>query len=289
MDLDHQLSVAPVTRVPLAVGQLEFRQAGAADSITHVLLHGIGSSADSWVYQLGAAAGGPAHRVLAWNAPGYGNSSPLESESPSAQDYGRRLWLGLDQLGADQPLVLVGHSLGALMAAAAAACQPARVSHLVLLAPARGYGKADAGVRESKLSARLGALQTHGPQGLAERRAPYMVSSHASPDWVAWVRRIMAGIQPGGYAQASRLLANSDLLDELRHVACGLSVASGEADVITPPAGCRAVAEALDIPWNSLGPVGHACSLEAANEVNALLGLPALHHTDSRHHEPKHR
>lgn len=274
MSLNSQLSAAPLIEVPLAIGQLEFRQAGAADSVTHVLLHGIGSGADSWVYQLGVAAGRPAHRVLAWNAPGYGNSTPLASDAPSAEDYGQRLWQGLDRLGADQPLILVGHSLGALVAAAAVACRPERVSHLVLLAPARGYGGADATVRDLKLSTRLEALQTHGPQGLAERRAPHMLSPHASPEWVAWVRDIMAKIRPRGYAQASRLLANGDLLQQLRQVSCHLSVASGEADAITPPAGCRAVAEACGIPWNSLGPVGHVCSIEAANAVNALLDLP---------------
>jgi hypothetical protein len=69
-------------------------------------------------------------------------------------------------------------------------------------------------------------------------------------------------------------------------------VASGEADTVTPPAGCDRVARDVvvrdvavrdgvgtgDAPPKriSLGPVGHACPLEAFDAVNALLGLPAI-------------
>lgn len=285
MDLNSQLAEAPMLDVRPMSGRLEFRQAGNAGSVTHVLLHGIGSGADSWVYQLGAVAGRSTYQVLAWNAPGYGNSTPLELEAPSADDYGRQLWQGLDLVGADQPLVLVGHSLGALMAAAAAAQQPRRVSRLILLAPARGYGTSSADVREAKLRSRLQALQSHGAQGLAERRAPHMVSPQASPEWVAWVQEIMAKIRPDGYAQASRLLANGDLLQELSRVSCPLIVASGDADTITPPDGCRAVAEAFGISWQNLGAVGHVCAIEAADEVNTLLGLPPSNNTEAMLYE----
>ena len=60
----------------------------------------------------------------------------------------------LDALGepAAGPLTLVGHSLGALMAASASAMAPARVLRLILLAPAPGYGRSDSALRDKKLS-----------------------------------------------------------------------------------------------------------------------------------------
>lgn len=51
----------------------------------------------------------------------------------------------------------------------------------------------------------------------------------------------------------------------------GARVASGEADGVTPPAACDAVATALGQTRVSLGPVGHACAVEAPAAVQAFL------------------
>jgi pimeloyl-ACP methyl ester carboxylesterase len=72
------------------------------------------------------------------------------------------------------------------------------------------------------------------------------------------------------------MLGQGNLRQDLQTVACPVSVASGEADTVTPPANCDAVAQDAAAKRISLGPVGHACPLEAAEAVNALLGLPAL-------------
>ena len=112
-----------------------FRRAGAGTPVSHVLLHGIGSASASWAYQLAAAAASPAHQVLAWDAPGYGASTPVGPLEPQASDYAARLWAWLDALSCHSPVVLVGHSLGALMAASAAQAQPGRVAGLLLLSP----------------------------------------------------------------------------------------------------------------------------------------------------------
>ena len=109
-----------------------------------VLLHGIGSGAASWTYQLDAANWCDKEqclRVLAWDAPGYGNNTPLAQALPSPQDYAQQLWQWLDALHL-QHVQLVGHSLGCIMAASAATLQPQRVASMVLLAPAQGYARA---------------------------------------------------------------------------------------------------------------------------------------------------
>ncbi|EGD01141.1 putative hydrolase, partial [Burkholderia sp. TJI49] len=60
-----------------AAGTIGYREAGAQQAgrtLPVVLLHGIGSGAASWVCQLDAL--GASRRVLAWDAPGYGASTP---------------------------------------------------------------------------------------------------------------------------------------------------------------------------------------------------------------------
>ena len=243
-----------------------------AAGVTHVLLHGIGSASGSWVRQLDRARGLPL-RVLAWDAPGYGGSDPVKADWPRAGDYAERLWAWLDALGAHTPVTLVGHSLGALMAARAAVQAPQRVQRLVLLSPAAGYGNAEPAVREQKLRDRLATLERLGPQGMAQARAAAMLSPGAPAELVDAVRDSMAQVIPAGYTQAARLLAHGTLAADLAQLQCPLAVASGNADGITTPAACQAVALAGGVAWNDLGSVGHACPLEAPGPVNALLGL----------------
>ena len=256
-------------------GTVHYRHAGGlpAAQATHVLLHGIGSASASWVAQLHAASARADCSVLAWDAPGYGDSTALQPAHPTAQDYAERLWAWLDALKVTAPITLVGHSLGALMAARATTQAPQRVARLVLLSPARGYGNAPAAEREQKLADRLNNLQTLGPEGMARKRGAAMLSATASAQQVQFIQSVMAQIHPHGYTQASHMLSQGDLGADIAHVRCPVMVASGSADTITPMAACQAVAAQAHAAWTDLGAVGHACPLEAADAVTALLGL----------------
>lgn len=257
-------------------GKVQFRSAGMAPQVTHVLLHGIGSASASWAFQLGAAVGRSDVRLLAWDAPGYGRSTHLPMDLPSAQDYAERLWSWLDALYVTQPVVLAGHSLGALMAASAARLRPQGVSRLLLLSPARGYGDAPLADRERVVQGRLTNLQQLGPQGMAAARATAMLSPRASPVLQEAVRMTMSQIDPAGYSQAVQMLGQANLAQDLKCLSCPVAVASGDDDTVTTPEGCELVAQVLNLKRISLGAVGHACSLEADDVVNHLLGLPAL-------------
>lgn len=271
-------SSASLSRFPLrcmdtARGVLQYRQAGEADKVTHVLLHGIGSGSASWVEQLCAAEGRADLRLLAWDAPGYGESTPVANARPVASDYVSHLCAWLDALGVDTPVVLAGHSLGCLIAANAAAQHPQRVERLLLLSPARGYGDAPQAEREEKLQSRLSTLQRLGPEGMAAARASAMLSPSATPAQIDAVRQTMAQVRVAGYVQATHLLANGVLANDLAELRCPRVVASGTADTITPPAACQQVAQQCGVGWQDLGAVGHACALQAPEAVNALLGL----------------
>ena len=258
-----------------AAGSVQFRHAGGQPvaQATHVLLHGIGSASASWVAQLHAAASKADCSVLAWDAPGYGDSTPLEPSHPTAQDYAERLWAWLDALHVTTPITLVGHSLGALMAARATCIAPQRVRRLILLAPARGYGNAPVAERAQKLADRLANLASLGPEGMAHKRGAAMLSPTASAAHVQFIQSVMAQIHPHGYAQAAHMLSQGDLGADIAQLHCPTVVASGSADTITPPAACQAVAAQAQVAWTNLGAVGHACPLEAADTVTALLGL----------------
>lgn len=274
LTLAQRLQRFAPTRVTTPLGDIEFRQAGLdSQGVTHVLMHGIGSGSGSWLMQLEAAAVTDGARVLAWEAPGYGNSSPVLPAVPDAGDFANRLWAWLDALGITDPVTLVGHSLGALMATRAALQRPEQVKRLVLLSPAQGYARASEEERSKKLGDRLNNLNTLGVQGMALKRGAAMLSPSADAERVAYVQSIMAQVHPAGYTQASHLLVGGDLLTDIAHVKCPIAVGSGRADTITPMAGCQKVAEAAGVAWVDLGDAGHACAVDAAAGVNELLGL----------------
>lgn len=264
----------PVQAAATPGGQVQYRQAGNLGlPPTHVLLHGIGSGSASWVLQLLAAQGAKNLHVLAWDAPGYAASTAVGVLRPQATDYAQVLWQWLDTFQVGQPVTLVGHSLGCLMAAAATRLAPQRVRQLFLLAPAQGYARASAPEREQKRKDRLDNLAQLGPQGMAQKRGAAMLSPCASPEQIALVQSVMAQINPAGYTQAVHLLMDGDVLADLQQLTCPVTVASGSADTITPLAGCQALATAIGAPYLSLPNAGHVCALQAAAQVNALIGL----------------
>ncbi len=282
MNLVDHLQAMPVRQALLPVGDqqavLHYREAGAALGTAPplVLLHGIGSGSASWVCQLDAADTSQAVRVLAWDAPGYADSTALLASLPRAEDYALRLWAWLDALDV-QRVRLVGHSLGGIMAASAARLQPQRVASLTLLAPAQGYGPAPEAVRSKMVADRLGLLAELGAHKMAQARAPALLTPNADPQHLALATAMMARLHPAGYAQATHMLAQADIGADLRAFTASskapLAVACGELDSITPAKGCRALAQAQGAGYVPLGDVGHLCAVQASAQVNTLLGI----------------
>jgi pimeloyl-ACP methyl ester carboxylesterase len=275
--MSQRLAAFELRTVHTPRGVVAYREAGAGVPV--VLLHGIGAASASWLYQLEAlGATKPtwrdprACRVLAWDAPGYGGSSPLEMASPSAADYGHALASWLSALSIDRA-VIVGHSLGALMAGAFAARYRECVLALMTLSPAGGYGSAPDEVRNEKRESRLAMLATLGPQGMAEKRSANLCAPGAAPSARAWVSWNMARIVPDGYRQATHMLADGDLAEDLiRFGRAHLThMAVGSADAVTTPASCERLAQAAGLDLEILPGLGHACHIEAPDRVNAWI------------------
>lgn len=236
-----------------------------------VALHGIGSGAASWLNAAQALEGEA--EFVAWDAPGYGGSTPLAANAPAAADYAARLAALLDALGI-QRCLLVGHSLGAITAAAAVRAGgplASRVGKLMLISPARGYGAPERSVLSARVrQERLQALATLGIEGSARQRSGRLLSAHADALAQRWVRWNMARLNERGYAQAIELLCRGDLMASLPP-AVPVEVAVGALDLVTPPADCALVAAACGVPLKTIDAAGHASYVEQPAAVAALL------------------
>ncbi|MGQ7933149.1 alpha/beta fold hydrolase [Paraburkholderia sp. D1E] len=269
--LEVRLARFPAQQIWLASQRaVSYRDVDSAqgDALPLVLLHGIGSGAASWVQQFEAL--GETRRVLAWDAPGYGASTPVNADSPTASEYATLLKEWLDALGIER-CVLLGHSLGAIIAGAFAVANPQRVAGLLLLSPAGGYGAASAEVRETKRDQRLAMLEELGPQGLAEKRSTNMLSAYASEEALEWVRWNMSRVIPHGYAQATHLLANADLASDLARHKGRVNVAVGADDTITTPEACERLALAAGTQLQVVPRAGHAGYIEAPAAYTAII------------------
>jgi pimeloyl-ACP methyl ester carboxylesterase len=236
-----------------------------------VLLHGIGSAARSFDRVIAAFA--PHFRVVAWDAPGYGESTDLPMGHPTAGDYADALAGCLDEVGV-RSCHLLGHSLGCLMAARFAATRPDRVLSLTLCSVATGHASLPADERQKMLDQRIGDVAALGPQGMAQQRAPRLLGPAALPDALGRLIDTMASVRPHGYGQAARMLSTADVKADVRRLRADLpgQVIYGDADIITPPARNQEVAAVWPGAAVHVIPgAGHALYLEQPDTFNALL------------------
>jgi pimeloyl-ACP methyl ester carboxylesterase len=253
-----------------AAGVAFLRRPGSSGPPPLILLHGVGSDAESWAATMRRLD--PRIEAIAWDAPGYGGSEPLPTAAPSPRDYAERLTVWLDALGLNR-VVLAGHSLGALFAASFAAANP-RVLALALLSPASGYGVKAGEALPEAVQARIDDLDALGPEAFAAKRGARLVyRPETRPEALAGVRRAMAAVRPTGYAQAVRALGAGDIIADARRIEAPALVAVGAEDVVTPPPGARAVHAALPHarPLREIPEAGHALPQEAPAIVAQLL------------------
>jgi pimeloyl-ACP methyl ester carboxylesterase len=242
-------------------GGISYRESGIGPAL--VMLHGIGGSSAAWLFQL---EGIEQFRVIAWEAPGYGKSTPLKKAEPLAADYAQALHAFADSLEL-RDFTLVANSLGGLMAAAYARAHPERVRGIVMISPAGGHG----GDRV-KLAERLKQLDELGPEGMAEKRSPTLLGRKAPPIALELVQWSQRHINPPGYRQAAHCLAMGKLVDDAKSFDRPVLVFCGSEDVITPEAGCKAIAKAYPHgEYRSLPGIGHQAQIEDPTTINAAI------------------
>jgi len=256
----------PETRTAAGIS---YRESGRAGAPALALLHGIGSTSAGWRLQF--APLGERFRVVAWDAPGYGRSTPLPGEAPEPAAYARALAGLLDALGIAR--VLIGsNSWGTATAVAFARLHPQRVSALVLGGPTVGFAGLPAAERERRVAERVERIRALGPERMREQDSARLVAPGARPELLGWIRGA-AGLSVEGYAQAARMLGRIDCVREIAALECPVIVVSGEKDVVTPPeANSRPLAAAARHGELEMVPgCGHLPHLEHPERFNAAV------------------
>ena len=174
------------------------------------LVHGLGSRAEHWLPAARLLA--RHHRVVLVDLPGHGQSAMPQPFS--LERAAQALDLALKREG-PQPLVLVGHSLGGLVAAAEACDRPGRVRALVLVETALRPQ-----VDGQERAAVLEALQKDY-QGLV--RDAYRAFGRDSAQGEALYREV-AAMDPAVIKPWIRLAFSADLSARIARLQCPLLV-----------------------------------------------------------------
>ncbi|MCL4187450.1 MAG: alpha/beta fold hydrolase [Rhodobacteraceae bacterium] len=245
-----------------------------------VFLHGVGGGAESWDGVLARLPKGVAG--LAWDMPGYGASDPVAAPGFAAWRDALAGWL--DALALPR-VVLVGHSIGGMIAQDFAVHHPGRVSGLVLSATSAAFGSRDGAFQRDFLEVRLGPLDRGAAMAeLADAFVPGLLGTAAPPAAGQAARAAMARVAPAAYRAAMEAITGFDLRDRLAAVACPALLLAGAEDRSAPLRAMeRLVALVAGARLQVLPGVGHLAPIEApaafAAALAGFLAAPAPVHT----------
>ena len=258
------------------LGDITYLEAGLEAAPPLVFLHGIGGAARSFSPQLDHFA--RTCRAVAWDMPGHGGSSPLEIVTIDTLTAALAGFLA--HAGLHRP-VLVGHSLGGMVAQRLLALQPHAVSALVLAQTSAAFGSRDPAWGTAFVAARLGPLDAGQTMAdLAEAMVAEAVGDAPDPAGMDLARWCYAHTPDSTYRDTVRALPGFDMRDALARIAVPTLVLAGARDRNAPPAGMQRMAARIPgATYVELPGAGHLAHLEQPAAFNAALqgflhGLP---------------
>jgi pimeloyl-ACP methyl ester carboxylesterase len=241
---------------------------GSGDTAV-VMLHGVGGGAAAWTPQLDVIAG-DGYLAIAWDAPGYGASAPVEPYDVAS--LARSLERLLDALPVRR-CVLLGHSMGGMVAQEAVAAFPEKVDGLVLSATSPAFGKADGTWQQAFLAQRLDPLDAGRTMAeLAPALVAAMVGPDAEPAGIELATEVMARVPGETYRKALYAIVRFDRRDSLPAIRVPTLAVVGERDANAPPAVMEKMAARIaGAEYRVLAGCGHLANLERPRAFNDVV------------------
>jgi pimeloyl-ACP methyl ester carboxylesterase len=225
-----------------------------------VFLHGLGGSSESWLPQLRNL--GNTYQCIAPDLPGYGAS--LYTDPMTFPAWADALEQLLDLMNLDR-IVLVGHSLGGMLAQEFMLSRGSRVSELVLSCTSPAFGDKDGDFQRRFVSDRLIPLMNGGTmRDVAEQAVPSLFGPAASASAIHSATATMCDVPEKTYRAALNCLVNFNLRNALAEIKIPTLLLSTEHDRSAPPIVMERMAQKIPGARHVLMPgLGHLPNLEA--------------------------
>ena len=243
---------------------------------TLLFLHGVGGGHAVWARQLPyfIARG---HRAVAWDQPGYGGKAMVEP-----YDFERiaaALRQEIESLQA-QTLVLVGHSMGGLVAQEAYARFPHLITALVLCFTSASFAGGGSEFARQFISTRIGPLdEGRSMAEIAARIMPTMRGAKSAAEGIGQAERIMAAVPPDTYRKAVQLLTTFDRRAQLPDIRVPTLLVAGSDDRTAPASVMQRMAAKIPAAeFVTLSGCGHLGPMDQPEEFNAVLDAFLVRH-----------
>jgi pimeloyl-ACP methyl ester carboxylesterase len=238
-----------------------------------VLLHGIGGGSEAWSDELaasGSALAAVGVTALAVDLPGYGDSPVIDPLTIAAM---------ADRVAAliatlpGQQAVLIGHSMGGMVAQEVVATRPAAVAALVLLGTSSAFGKPGGEWQAEFLRQRFAPLAAGlGMGALADGLVVAMAGSAAEPTRLQRARDLMAAVPESTYRQALAALVGFDRRADLARIKVPTLVVTGDEDITASAEVARRMADRIEAAECIIvAGHGHLGAMVSPAPFNALL------------------
>jgi 3-oxoadipate enol-lactonase len=258
----------------ISTGEIAYIDRGALQPV--LLVHGFPLDHTMWDAQIESLS--KHARVIAPDLRGFGQS-PLGPVDPTRgitmERYADDLAELLDELklGADQPIIFVGLSMGGYIAWQFVRKYPARVRALALLDTRALADTDEARAGRLKMAENVGEW---GSGRVAEMMGPKLAAAstfQTQPEVIAALRRVVETTSPAGIAAAQLgLAARPDMTSLLPEITIPTLVVVGAEDAISPPAEMQAIAAAIPNAEFVIVPhAGHMTTMENPAAVNQAI------------------
>ena len=233
---------------------------GAAPPL--VFLHGFNGSGKSWACQFAHFTD---RAVAAVDFPGYGGSDAVEGGMEAVADGVAGLVSGLD-IG--KP-VLVGHSMGGMLAQVIAARHPGLCTGLVLSCTHKGRGRPAGEPLSEDLLERIAQRRDLDDAAFGELRTRKMLAGEVGADVLEFLAAIAGEIRVEGIECGGRAMQELDTTGHLAGVGVPVLNLTAEDDTVVADSAAAALREALPRARHvRLAGVGHAPYCEDAAAFN---------------------
>ena len=260
-----EFSVPELSIKKVPGGTISYREAGCGEAI--IFLHGINIHLGIWGYQFPFFSS--RYRVIAWDAPSYGKSTPREGRG---EVYAAGLAALLDALAIEKARI-VGHSMGGIVGGAFVGKYSERVQSIVFSCTHTGAARPIEEPLAERYQIRIKERAKVTPMEYGRLQAEKMTADGASAELKNKIASVVSQTSGEYFPVNAAMCQHADNRSWLTACKTPALILQGGADRLGPSEGHKRLLDTLPTAEKLVFPkLGHSPYLEDPESYNSSLG-----------------